>query len=176
MLFHSPGTDVANGITKKVFKKQPLQTWMLPNLPICYKLLLHAARGIPYGKVHQFSRLHRLLVNLDLQSGWQISCLFDLPSLRELIIDNLQDGYIPEYANTAANWQCKASGSGITSLRFQRCNTTSSMLALAIASCRELEVFLYEFENRWDATKPKRESRLYSNLRNALYEHHDSLK
>ncbi|KAF2691815.1 hypothetical protein K458DRAFT_381660 [Lentithecium fluviatile CBS 122367] len=105
---------------------------------------------------------------MDLLQASQASCMFNLPSLQELIFENLQDAFMNDWEEINTMWECLPGTSAVTNLRFQRSNTFSKTLELAINSCHKLRIFPYDFDRwRWDEL-PFREVRFYRKLTDAL--------
>lgn len=134
-----------------------LPLWSLP--------ILHAARNIPYGFCHTFSSLRVLDMRIGQEPLSKVSCLFNLPSLRELGILSTSKSI------DTGPWECRMGTSNVQHLWFLVCDFSSESVKRAIRSCKALTRFT--FSTDFDYEFP---SSQYDAILSTLQDHRRSLK
>jgi hypothetical protein len=128
--------------------------YLMRNIPVSLEPIMHIARGIPYGRVHKFTALQSLKINMFKLSVNDISCLLRLPSLRtlhlHLVIDHINKGAhsFNSGKSQESTWECPPGSSKIDTLRISgqeiRLKTLKS-LVLACYSLKTLQFPLPQF-------------------------------
>ncbi|KAF2476256.1 uncharacterized protein BDR25DRAFT_349366 [Lindgomyces ingoldianus] len=159
-------------IGSRIPSNQGRGTLSFKSYPSYLEPLMYAACGIPYGRVHQFNSLQRLRLNMKTTVMGRVSCLFRLPSLLELDIEdlhiwNLAFIHQPDCNVILEKWNCPPSFSSIVSLRFWNCTIPKETVDRAIRSCKALKIFSFygSAGNGW-----------YASLTNSLGAHITSLQ
>lgn len=122
-------------------------TTQAPSFPPSLPLLFSDASTncVATLQVHQFKSLKRLKINMSGMHVHSVSCVLQLPSLRELILGPCQEfdvddrPTIRDYDEANISWACSPGSSNVVTLRFEESFLYYETLVNFITSCRSLK-------------------------------------
>jgi hypothetical protein len=103
------------------------------------------ATGTPYwtgrGLFNGFARLRKLVLDMRGTRAEAMSCLFNITTLQDLTIENLEDWGLERYPTL--DWECQPASSAVENLKFGTALASSKTVAKAIEACKVLKAFSY---------------------------------
>jgi len=133
--------------------------------------LVYAGRGIPYGRVHQFARLHSLKIRMQGPHINDISPILRLESLREMVITD----YCHEedsQTDPPCPWDCPLKGSNVQKLKLYNFECHYETLERLLGSFQALESFSWTTPRTYHEGLPYE----WSNIKTLLQTLHPRLE
>ena len=145
-------------------------------IPVYLEPLLHAARNMPFGKVHGFEHLSRVAIRYCTIQPAFVSALFKLPSLESLELYG-SEAVLVEFTKaclaaptTLATWECPPYVSSVKRLGLSG-TLPSEVVSIMILSCSALH-YLYFRGDIWLSMQPD----WFRTVKTALEAHSQNLR
>jgi hypothetical protein len=117
--------------------------------PMCLQPIIHAAQGFPYGRVHAFSNLKTLEINMCSMQVSRISSVLRLPSLQILILSRVTESQWssinPNIDEVGINWECPPRTSNVVTLCIEKSILWLTTLRSLVLSCKRLKTLSLHF-------------------------------
>jgi len=99
--------------------------------------IIYAGRGIPYGRVHQFTRLRRLSIQMKGIHINFLSPILQLDSLQEVILSH-HDYHDSSISDPPCTWECPPKTSKVHKIRLEYFECHLELLENILGSCQAL--------------------------------------
>lgn len=121
--------------------------WSLDKDFFAIEPLVYAGLGKPFGRVHAFSHLRYLSIDVQYMALNLVAAIFRIPSLRHLVLEWRDYGKTGWSLNDVGdNWQCPDGASNVDILELRHVQTASLVVRRLLRSCRALRKLEVDFQ------------------------------